>query len=289
MIYNLSNQTLSVKINAAGAEIVSIVKRGAEYIKTNFDILDGWAFNLFPIIGRLNQGVYTYQGETFKIPKNGFLRKALFDVTAREKDSIALEFKYNDYTLKMYPFKFSYTITYTLKNNTVKVDNKITNLDDKPIYFCVGAKPGFNVPISDQLDFSDYYIEFEQAKSIKRLCLDSSFLLNGKFESLELMEGNILPLRHKMFDNDALILSGSTKSIALKSNYDSKSVKISYPDMSYIALWKPPRTETPLLCIEGWTGLPSYKYKIDDIQTKENIIKLDVKENYTNAWTIEIN
>jgi galactose mutarotase-like enzyme len=288
MIFNISNQSLNVKINTAGAEIISIVCHGAEYIKRYFDVLDGWAFNLFPIIGRLNQGVYTYEGKIYKLPRNGFLRQETFEVAECSKDSVTLDYKYNDKTLKAYPFKFLFSVNFRLIKNQIQITHKITNLDNKPMYFCLGLKPGFNAPLSEQLSFSDYYIEFGQTSPLKRLDTDSSFLLNGKLEPFE-PEGGILPLRHKLFDNGAIIFADAPKSIALKTKYDSKSVRVSYPYMNYIALWKPPKTETPMICIEGWTGLPSYNYKIDDITAKEGVIKLNVKEEYINAWSIEIN
>lgn len=288
MIFNLANQFLSVKTSAAGGEIVSIVQRGTEYIKRSFDVLDGWAFNLFPVIGRLNQGVYRYKGGVFKLPKNGFLNKVMFEVSSYDKDSVTYKFKYDEFTLKAYPFKFLFSVNYKLIKNQIQITYKITNLDNKPMYFCLGAKPGFNVPLNNQLSFSDYYLEFEQGASIKKLNLDSSYLLNGKQEPFEL-QGGILPLRHRLFDNGAIILADAPKSIALKSKYDSKSVKITYPYMKYLSLWKPPKIDTPMICLEGWTGLPSYNYKIDDIQTKEEIIKLNIGEEYINAWSIEIN
>lgn len=289
MIYSIANEELSVKVCDAGAAIISIKKNNKEYFRRSFDVLDGWAFNLFPIIGRLNQGIYTYKGKTYKMRRNGFLHWVEFDLVKREQDLISFEFKYNDYTLEMYPFKFLFGVTYKLIKNIIEIEYSVDNLDDKPIYFSIGAKPGFIVPISYGLNFEDYYVKFSEPKSIFKLELNSSYFLSGKVTPFELQEGRILPLSHRLFDNDALIFGSASRSISLESNLDPKSVKISYPDMPYIALWKTPKTSAPFLCIEPWAGLPSHSFKIDDIESKRGVIRLNQKQEYKNYWSIEIN
>jgi len=289
MIYNLSNETLSVKVCDTGAALISIKRHNKEYFRRSYDILDGWAFNLFPIIGRLNQGIYTYQGNIYKMQRNGFLHLVDFDLVENNQDAISFESKYNDYTLNMYPFKFLLNVTYNLIKNKIQIAYTVINLDDKPIYFSLGAKPGFNAPIRYGLDFDDYYIKFHEPRSIARLELDSSYLLSGKVTPFELMEGKILPLSHRLFDNDALILKNTSRAIFLETALDPKSVKISYPDMPYVALWKTPKTTAPFLCIEPWAGLPSHSLKIDDIESKKGVICLDEKQEYKNIWSIEIN
>ena len=288
MFYNLSNDELCVRACKTGASLVSIKRHDQEYLKSSFDILEGWTFNLFPIISRLNQGEYTYQGNTYKMARNGFLHNIVFDKVIHKKGCLSFELKYNDYTLKMYPFKFLLQVVYKLIHNTIQITYKVSNLDNKPIYFSIGAKPGFKVPLSKRLKFRDYHIEFEDIDCITKLELDSSYFLNGKSKIYQLDQDKTLPLKNKLFDNGALILANASKAISLKSDYDTKSIKLSCPDMSYISLWKKPKNISPYLCLEVWAGLPSYNYKIDDIQTKKGIICLGVNQQYTNNWSIEI-
>ena len=283
MIFNIFNEVLSVNISDIGAELMSIMSKDTEYLWQGYK-----KYNLFPIIGRLNQGVYTYKGETYKMQLHGFLRSSKLTVVKQKKDKIIFELKYNDFTLSQYPFKFLYRITYTLVKNKIKINYNVINLDDKPIYFNVGGHPGFNVPLKSG-KFEDYFIEFKDVTPIKKHELDNFYFMSGKVVDYELSQGRILPLRHKMFDNDALIFSNTSKTAALKCSSDQKSVIMNFPDMTYFALWHTAKTNAPFVCMEVWEGLPSTSIKIDDITEKTGVVELEQHKEYNNLWSIEIN
>ncbi|MFX8649142.1 hypothetical protein ABTM34_21190, partial [Acinetobacter baumannii] len=38
----------------------------------------------------------------------------------------------------------------------------VKNVDEKEIYFSVGAHPAFKVPLTADTDFNDWYLQFEQ-------------------------------------------------------------------------------------------------------------------------------
>ena len=281
---------LSVNISDIGAELMSVNSKNTEYLwQGSPKLWEGKAYNLFPIIGRLNQGIYTYKGETYKMQLHGFLRTSELQVSKHEKDKITFELRYNDVTLAQYPFKFLYRISYELNKNKININYNIVNFDDQPIYFNVGGHPGFNVPLKNGLKFEDYFIEFSDAKIIKKHELDKFHFMSGKVIEYELNNGRILPLKHKMFVNDALIFSDTCKTAALKTLSDQRSVTVNFPDMKYFALWQNAKTKAPFVCMEIWEGLPSTSTKIDDIETKEDIITLDTKKEYNNSWSIEIN
>ncbi len=61
------------------------------------------------------------------------------------KNSISFELKYSEDTLKVYPFKFSLIIKYTLNDINLSIDYIVKNLDNKEMYFSIGAHPSIYV------------------------------------------------------------------------------------------------------------------------------------------------
>ena len=59
--------------------------------------------------------------------------------------------------------------------------------------------------------------------------------------------------------------------------------------MTCLGLWHKPRTDAPYVCIEPWHGVPADDGKIDDLQTKRQMIVLSKKDCYTNSYQIQIN
>ncbi|HEY8390665.1 MAG TPA: aldose 1-epimerase family protein [Clostridia bacterium] len=289
MVFSIFNEMLDVSISDIGAELMSIkTKDKTEYLwQGNPKFWDGRAYNLFPIIGRLNQGVYIYNGQEFKMQLHGFLRTSKLEVINHQKSSITFELKYNNATLYQYPFKFLIRISYELVKNKINVKYNVVNLDDKPMYFNIGAHPGFNVPLKPRLNFDDYFVEFKDICKIKKHELNEDYcFMSGKVIDYELLNGRIIPLNHKMFEYDTYIFSDTSKTATLKSISDEKSVIINFPDFKYFAMWS--NKTAPFVCLELWQGLPSSAYKIDDLQKKSDIITLEENKEYNNSWSIEI-
>ncbi|GAA6204290.1 MULTISPECIES: hypothetical protein [Thalassotalea] len=70
-VYTLSNNLLTCQINERGAELNSLVSttHHQEYIwQADPAIWAGSAPILFPVVGRLNEGEYRYQGKDYAIP-----------------------------------------------------------------------------------------------------------------------------------------------------------------------------------------------------------------------------
>ena len=69
-------------------------------------------------------------------------------LSGQTENSLEYTLTYDEDTLRMYPFKFKLTVTYTINFAEVKVSWKVENLDTKEdMYFSIGAHPAFNCPI----------------------------------------------------------------------------------------------------------------------------------------------
>ena len=112
--------------------------------------------------------------------------------------------------------------------------------------------------------------------------------LSGQDQPYPLKEGKYLPLRHDLFDEDAVILKNMSREITLRSRVSPHGVQVSYPDMPYLGLWHVPNTDAPYLCIEPWSSLPARQNVVEDFACKSDLIQLGPGKTYINTWSITI-
>lgn len=290
MQYTIKNEDLTVEISDLGGELMSIKSAdGTEYLwQGDSNYWAGKAYNLFPIVGRLTEGKYTYKNKTYEMNLHGFVRKSVLQTENQKNDSITFVCKSNETTKKMYPFDFEYKIIYTLNKNSLITTYQVKNTGKESLIFTVGGHPGFNVPLTKNENFEDYYLEFEDKRPAKEIEMSKTCYLTDKEKDFKLENGKILKLKHNLFDNDAIVLKDMSKKVTLKTDKNNKSVTVEYPDMKYLGIWHKPKSDAPYVCIEPWASLPSYDKKIDDLETKRDMEKLDSNKIYNNTFTITI-
>ncbi len=291
MDYILENDFLKVTVRSMGAELVSMVGKddGTEYLwQGDPTFWPGHAYNLFPICGRLTQGKYTYQGNTYEMILHGFARNTEMKLVSQTPDSLTFRLEADDVSLAQYPFRFILDVTYRLAGRTVTTAFAVKNADDKVMYFALGGHPGFNVPLCQGECFTDYYLEFDCVKSPRKLHMSDTCYLLETTEPFPLEDGIRLSLDHSLFDNDAIFLTNMCKAVTLRSRKCNKSVRVTYPEMNYLGLWHKPRTEAPYVCIEPWYSIPAYHNVVDDLETKRDMIALEPGKVYTNSFAITL-
>lgn len=281
MIYNAETENFSLAVKEMGAELNSFKskKTGIEYIWCgNTDIWYGQSPILFPIIGRLLDDKYMLDGKEYTMPKHGIVRKKPFELVENNGDSLVFVQKYDDESLKMYPYKFELKVKFEIKENGLKVTHTVTNLDDKEMYYSFGAHPAFNCEIGDRLEFNndtELYTEKIDHESI---------LIDGIFPVFT--DENKLELTESLFDEDALILSDyNSTEIALKSDNHDRVVNFKF-DSPILGIWAKPAA--PYVCIEPWWGINDNYDKKDDLSKKRGIMSLNSSESKDFSWEIEI-
>ena len=172
----LENDYLKVKIKKKGAEIISLYNKEKSFEHIWQADKKSWNQNapiLFPIVGKLKNGKYFIDNKEYKMKNHGFASFSTFEIISKSKSKVVLSLESNASTLKKYPFKFKLIVKYTLKENKVLIENKVVNIDNKKIYFSIGAHPGFNIPINKKEKYTDYYLEFSQKETVARMPLTS--------------------------------------------------------------------------------------------------------------------
>ncbi len=291
MIYTIQNKQLRVQISDFGAELMSIqTADGCEYLwQGNPEFWASRASNLFPICGRLTGGKYTCDGQTYEMNLHGFARHMAMTAEPQGEDRIAFHLSDSEQTRAQYPFHFALTISYELEGATLRETFTVHNPSDKTVLpFAVGGHPGFNVPLEAGEHFEDYYVEFDTVEPVQRVVMSDACLDTGRRVPFALEDGTRLPLRHTLFDNDAIFLTEMSSGITLKSHKCNRTVHLSYPQMNALGLWHKPHTEAPYVCIEPWYSLPAYDGEVDDIHTKHLMVHLQPNRTYTNTFAITI-
>jgi len=289
-LQTIANCKLKVTISPISAELMSIQDNAdTEYLwQGDPTYWSRRAFNIFPYIARLTEGSYYYEGKRYNMDIHGFLPKTEMAVESATEDSVTFFMRDSESTLKSYPFPFELRIGYTLIDNRINVSYDVLNTGKKRMFFGIGGHPGFNVPLDPELEFTDYYLEFAEKHKPLRIGFSDDCFVNGIDKKFTLEEDYRLPLRHGLFDDDAIILQDASHTVTLKSDKDSKAITVSYPDMPFIGFWHRPQTDAPYVCIEPWSSLPSRDSIVEDITEQPNLIGLDPGKRYSNVWSIEI-
>ena len=288
-LVKISNGVLDVTVDTVGAVFNSIVRNGTEYLWQGD--AKYWANrdeDLFPYIGRLTEGRYIFKGQSYPMTIHGFARKAEFELEAKSAASASFVLCANDETRAVYPFEFAYHVRYELIGNRIVKHCIVENLDEKTMYFAVGSHPGFNVPVAGEGSFEDWYLEFEGKSEPERMLIDQeTYRFSGKSAPYALKDGDTIPLTHSLFDDDAVILRGMPKTVTIKSDKSAHSVRVSYPDMPFVAFWHAVRTDAPYVCVEPWSALPSHKDYVEDIERQKPMISIASGETYDNLCTFD--
>lgn len=290
MNYTIDNQIIKLTVNTLGAEMQSIIKDDKEYLwQGDPTYWQGRAYNIFPYCGRLYEKTYKYDDKDYHMENHGLARYYEFELVNKSYDSLTFKFQYNEDTLTKYPFKFNFYVSYKLVFNIIRIEYKVENIDDKTMYFALGGHPGFNIPINSELNFEDYYVEFENKCNPQRINYSENCLIRDGYSDNLLVDNQKLYLKHDLFDNDIVQYVNADKKVTIKNDKDFRNVIVTYPDMKYVGIWHKGKTDAPYICIEPWTSLPSREWTIEDISKKDDLISLDSEKEYINSWSIEIN
>ena len=289
MNYQIKSGLCSAEISALGAELKSFKnnKTQTEYIwygKPEFWY--GTAPILFPIVGKLKDDEYIYEGKTYKMNQHGFARKSEFELKEKTDNSLLFVLRPSAETRTMFPFEFELEIGFEINENKLLVSNKVINPSDRILYFTIGAHPAFNLPLSNA-SLEDYYIEFDKNEDLELYSLEGGLLLKETTKYI-LNEGNRIRLSETVFNNDALVFKSiNSHSFTIgntKSDYKLKLINTG--NAPHLGIWSKPGA--PYVCIEPWHGHADFVDTDKDFVKKEGMIKLGKKEVFETSYELEV-
>jgi len=290
LLYTLENKTIKITVSEHGAELHSITgkKEGTEYL-WNGD-KKYWKYRspvLFPIVGKLVDSTYSVDQKAYQLPAHGFGRISEFKMINKTEESITLELTYSEDTLKVYPYRFSLQITYLLAENLVKVIWQVINLDDKTIFFSIGAHPALMCPIDQKDRLEDCYLEFNQLETAEIMKITPECYLKHQKKAY-LANTKTLPLSQDTFKNGVLIFDElKSDTITIKSKNNAKTISVKAEGFPYWGIWAP-EAGAPFLCLEPWFGHADFADFKGDFSDKAGNNQLAIGEKFNCCYKIKI-
>ena len=286
MLSTIENNILRVRVKSTGAELSSIqtVSNGREFMwEGNPDIWSGQSPLLFPIVGRLNGGLYRLGEKVYEMGKHGFARVSEFELIEKRADKLLYELTDSEESRRFYPYKFVLRIIYRLDESKLKIGFEVENLNGSQMFFSIGAHPAFACPVCGEVQLTDYYLEFEEKETADRWYIEDGLVdrCDKKFldyeDRIEITEG--------LFRDDALIFKGlMSETVCLKCLKDDREVRVDFGGFKYLGIWS--KSGAPYVCIEPWFGLDDSKGFDGDFSEKEGIEKLEAGEIFDSEYTI---
>lgn len=281
---------LKIQTKKSGAELTSIKYNGKEMLFQGAKVLDSngniyWkrqAPILFPIVGQLKNSQTQIEGEIYEMSQHGFARDMDFEEISKTENKHHYMLKYNEETLKKYPYKFELHVIYEIIGDTLTVTYKVKNIDDKTIYFGLGGHPAFNCDYSN----GEYEISFsENEDKIEFLKLKNGLIDTEKAQNI--LQDNKIYLKEDTFDNDAVIMKNLKSNKVILQNHETnqKMLELDFTGFPYLALWS--KKGAPFVCIEPWQNTAD---RIDSTQIykdKENIIELPKDKKFECKYSIK--
>ncbi len=290
-MFTLKNEKLKIAIKKTGAELCKIasVKNNINFMwDANPEVWGSFAPNLFPIIGALKDNTYIFDKQKYTLPKHGIIRNnEQLELQDQSEDTLTFKLSYNENSLKMYPFKFEFLITYQLIDNRINITHTIKNHGDNIMYFSLGGHPAFKCPVFENEDYANYVLEFEHPEnSVTHLINMENGLISNKTKPI-FNNSNSLALRHDLFNEDALIFKDlKSKKVTLKSKLQGAILSVSYKDFPYLGIWAKP--DGNYVCIEPWLGIADSETTNQNLTEKEGILTLIPQQVFKASYSIEI-
>ena len=276
----LKNERIELNIAEVGAELRRATLDGVDMLWSGDpQYWQGVAPVLFPVCGGLRDDKFIFEGEEYEMPKHGFGRFLEYSVEKSSKYSVTMLATDTPDTLKNFPWKFEFRITYTLRGATLEVSYDVKNVSDKKMYFSVGSHEAYACPEG----IEDYDIVFPQNETLNAYVLDGT-LLTPNSETV-LKDSNVLPLYTKYFEIDALVFKNlKSRSAKLRNRKTGRTVTVEFPGRDYLLLWTKPGAG--YICIEPWCGIPGTVGDDYEIEKKEGIKSVEAGCTFTSTHTI---
>lgn len=254
--FQIRNESLTLEIDAHGAEMKSLTdnRTGQEYLWCGDAAYWGRTSPvLFPLVGNYREKQSCFDGKWYSLSQHGFARDMDFELVSEKGDEIWFALEDSPETLEKYPFGFRLELGYRLQGRAVEVLWKVTNKNDREMYFSIGGHPAFNCPLRAGEKQTDYRIGFDTCEPLTASVLDENGTVSERTKVLELTDG-MLQITDSLFDEDALIVEhDQAHKVALYTPEGEKYLEVKF-EAPLFGIWSPAGKHAPFVCIEPWYG-----------------------------------
>ena len=274
-ILTIENQYFTVKVKSLGAELTSMFSKVSkrEIVWQGDETFPRQANNLFPICGPLKDGYYLHNGTKYEMRQHGLARLMEFEVAEHSATFLCFLLKSNEETKALYPYDFELYINFELIDDMLQQTYKVVNTSEKEtMYYGVGGHTGFNIPMEENENSNDYFVEFGENQPHIMEMTETSCLTGEKISNQ--LENGKFNLSDTVFEKGSVAFGGfSKKELTLKSKKSNHFVKVKFDDFENCLLWCM-EGKLKYLCIEPWNSLPDMYDTDHDLSKKVGILSL---------------
>jgi galactose mutarotase-like enzyme len=289
MSVTIADGRWQVSVAEAGAELRSLrdLSTGQEYMWSGDPAWwNGVAPVLFPVIGGLKDGAFTWEGRQYKLASHGFARGSQFAVASHSTDAVVLELASGPKTLEVYPFEFLLRVCFQLERGGLAVRYEVRNTGRSRMLFSIGSHPAFRIPFAGG-SLENYYLLFEKEEELERWFFKDGLVVAEKTAPV-MDSARVLTISRTLFDQGILIFkSPRSREFTLATSMNPRAIRIVTDGVPYLGLWSKPGG-APFVCVEPWHGLPDSTAATGNLADKEGILALEPGALYTTGYRIEV-
>lgn len=299
MKITLKNNKYEVVLNSLGAEINSfrVLKNGTQLVFEG--PTEVWKYHapvLFPHVGRIKDGFYTYKEKKYSLVNNGMSRDMEHKVIAQDEKSVTFELTESEETFPKFPWKFSLKTYYELKDDGLIFTTTVTNTDSSEMLFSLGSHTAFCCPRNTDAagtTNSDYQYEFEVKEPLTTVLLNSEAQLacdeDGTAPCTKLYgekDAGIIPINEKGFGNGHFFTKFSSNWVGLRNKKDNSLIKVNCENYPYLMVWQGGNGAEGISgngfnCIEPWYGTADAENTDHSWENKPALISLESGKSFT--------
>ena len=284
----LENEELKIQVSDEGAELCSVYdkRKDREALWTADPLY--WARHapvLFPFVGKVNGGYYTYEGKKYPMGQHGFARDRRFECVEMGESHVTHRLKSDEESWKVYPFDFVLEITHKIEGSCVTVEWKVENPGKKSMYVSIGGHPGFCV--TQQTGCT---LVFDGQESLERVSINlEAAAVDAEHPEILKLDNGACSVDAHTFDKDALIFDhGQVKKVSLADTDGTNLVTMLCPDALSVGIWAPAGGEAPFICLEPWIGRCDNVGFDGELKDKFDVQSLEPGKSFRTAYDILI-
>ncbi len=289
MSVTISNGRWQAAVSETGAELKGLrdLATGQEYMWSGDPAWwNGVAPVLFPVIGGLKNGAYTWEGREYKLPSHGFARGSLFSVASTSQDGAVFELSSGPKTLEVYPFEFRLRVGFQLERSGLAVRYEVQNTGRARMLFSIGSHPAFRIPFAGG-SLENYYVLFEKEEELERWFFKDGLVIADRTAPV-MDSARVLTISRTLFDGGILIFKAPrSHEFTIANSMNPRTIRIVTEGVPYLGVWSKPGG-APFVCIEPWHGLPDSTAATGNLADKEGILGLEPGGLFTTGYRVDV-
>lgn len=287
---NIFNDELKVAVSPVGAEMhhLTDARTGQEYLwQGDGRYWSGHSPILFPAVGGLWDGTFRYEGQTYAMPKHGFMRGRTWSVMSREPSGVTFGASDRDEDRAVFPWPYQLRVSYTLRGRKVTVAFEVNNPGATELYFQMGGHPGITLPDFKEEEPVNGYLKLEgEPRGVLRAGRQGC--TEPERHPVPLTADGLVPLSVETFANEALIFDGGQVKAATVLRTDrSPLVRVESTAPVWL-FWSPQGVHSPFVCAEPWYGLCDPIGYAGDVSGRPFINRLGPGETWRGGYTLTV-